>query len=472
MTAPGSKTQSNAQESYFFGKGQTELRTAIEAAWNNNMTEASGDWLKADRAWKNGAAKKFDYIRSVFLAASAASVTAFGSVLILVMATIHISVLTIIFGVVYLGYVSVLTIERLYLFLRGFFLVCPECNHKISLPTFICPKCGREHDALTPSSYGIVRHRCKCGTALPATFFNGREQLESRCPQDGAILDPVYRASTKRLIAVAGAVSAGKSALMLAAAHEIICGRSERFAVPAQPYGSRSVSVYEAYKSTVIDAGRPLAKTRDTTPQAFMLILEKRRPPELLYLYDPAGEAFRDEERLKTHKYLDSLNGIVFVLDPFSLPALSRRLHESVTRNPALQTQINPSSDAPVDVLSRVIRGFELVQGGEQGSLITTPIAVTLTKIDAQNLDADVGSGAIITAQHAGESLQEARDRVIRNKIISWNGGDVIALLESRFRRRAYFATSAMGDAVLRGHQGKFHGVLDPFEWIAGQGNK
>ena len=58
---PGTRTASNARESYFFGKGQRELAAAIKAAWSTNLAEAERDWSNARRAWVNGEFKKQDY---------------------------------------------------------------------------------------------------------------------------------------------------------------------------------------------------------------------------------------------------------------------------------------------------------------------------------------------------------------------------------------------------------------------------
>lgn len=468
-TNPGARTASNARESYFFGKGQRELAAAIKAAWSSNLAEGRSDWSKARRAWQNAEFKRLDYGKAVFLGASAAAVVAVGSLVIAALASIHIAVLTLVFGAVYLTYALVWTVERVYLTVRGFFLVCPDCGERVALPLYICPKCGREHDALMPSSYGVLFHKCVCGKALPATFFNGRESLDARCPHDGAILDPLYRASAKRLVAVAGPVSAGKSMLLFAAAHEIIEGLSKVIPAPAEPYGERSKTIYGYYESTVIRSRLTLPKTPEMTPQAFMILLEKRSPPELLYFYDPSGEAFRDEEKLKSHRYLPSLSGIVFVLDPFSLPVLSRALRNRMSTNPALRSQINPSADAPVDALSRLARGIELAHDSEQGASITAPIAVTLSKIDALGLEREVGPAAIAAAQRSDEPLHATRDRVIRDKIIAWEGADVVALLEARFRRRAFFATSVIPAWARPPASGK-PGVLDPFEWVYAQG--
>ena len=50
------------------------------------------------------------------------------------------------------------------------------------------------------------------------------------------------------------------------------------------------------------------------------------RPSELVHLFDAAGEHFRSARRPDALRFLDDGQGLVYVLDPFSIEAVTERL--------------------------------------------------------------------------------------------------------------------------------------------------
>ena len=52
----------------------------------------------------------------------------------------------------------------------------------------------------------------------------------------------------------------------------------------------------------------------------------------MLYLYDPAGEAFGETEGLALHKYQGYLSGLIFLIDPFTIPAVRLEYQDRLSR--------------------------------------------------------------------------------------------------------------------------------------------
>jgi hypothetical protein len=102
---------------------------------------------------------------------------------------------------------------------------CPSCTFTSSLPTFRCPGLHDQdpekselHRELRPGRLGIWRRRCGCGTLLPSTLARASAALDTVCPLcDGPMFFGAGVATAIR-ISVFGAVGAGKTTWLRAAA--------------------------------------------------------------------------------------------------------------------------------------------------------------------------------------------------------------------------------------------------------------
>src|SRR5947209_8602799 len=113
------------------------------------------------------------------------------------------------------------------------------------------------------------------------------------------------------------------------------------------PFGTHTTSA-ESLRFTMaslywmrhLAAGRELLVTTEHIPQAYNLIFKKPasllRPknfiPKLLYIYDAAGEIFKTNDQMDLQDYYDYTKGILFIIDPFAIPAYNLRHQEVIER--------------------------------------------------------------------------------------------------------------------------------------------
>ena len=74
-------------------------------------------------------------------------------------------------------------IERVVLTIRSGRAKCPECYERVSLPRYVCQRCGTAHDDLFPTRGAIFTRRCGvagCGAMLPTLFWFGKRRLDAQ----------------------------------------------------------------------------------------------------------------------------------------------------------------------------------------------------------------------------------------------------------------------------------------------------
>jgi len=453
-----------AIRSYFFGKGYADLRSTIAESWQRNLASARNELDQAAKLWPGDYSTK---AMAILRVAAGIAVVVFGSVVFLVFSAIHVVVLLAFFLLIYLGFTLVYLTERAYLGVKRFFTVCPSCHEKSALPSYFCPQCGAVHARLIPSSYGIVHRTCRCGQRLPATFFLKRGELTSKCSACGELLARAHTEARKSFIPVFGGPSVGKSAFLFSAVQQIVQEEAPRLGfVPAFLDPGAESGFRHACQQ--LSQGRAPAKTVATLPRAFNLSLVKPgRSPRLVYLYDPAGEAFAETEGLVLHRYQEYLSGLVFLVDPFSIAAVRDEYRD---RLPQVEHQLKPGTLPAQDVLSRILISLEESFGLTRGAQLEVPVAVVLNKVDAFDLEQRIGEPAIqarVRASAAPLSLHEARDQLVREQLIRWNEGGLVQQLEVRCPRLRFFTCSSLGHMPDEsGRAFRARRVLEPVLWI------
>lgn len=454
-----------ALKSYFFGKGYVDLKNTIVDSWNRNAASAQGEFSRFGPLWAAGWGGK---ALALLRGSAGLSVLVFGTALFLSLSLVHIVILAAFFLLIYLGFTLMLLTERGYLAWRKFSAVCPHCHHQERLPEYRCTGCGEIHKKLIPNQYGILRHTCLCGNKLPATFFLGRVQLPSQCASCLGTLVPGNFLSSKAFVPIFGGPFVGKSAYLF--------GAVERLVEQAAPRGIQTAFLeagtqmdFERARG-LMQQGQTVAKTVARLPRAFNLQLQEgTRDPVVLYLYDPAGEAFGETAGLVEHSYQKFLSGLLFLVDPFAIPAVRREYQGPLA---AAATVLSPSDMLVEDAFGRILIGMEEHFGLPKGGRIKKPVAIVVTKLDAFDLESKLGEPA--WRQRAATSspplsLQEARDRVIREQLCAWNQGDLVQQMETRCSQLRYFACSSLGytpDGSGRGFEPR--GVLEPLLWVLG----
>ena len=458
--------QEPAVKSYFFGKGYRDLQATIIESWNRNLASARKELGAAGKLWSGTYLAKGG---SILRMTAGISVIVFGTLFFLAFSVLHISVLLAFFLLIYLGFTLVYLLERGYLAWKKFSTVCPECHERCALPEYFCSKCREIHRRLIPSQYGILHHTCQCGNRLPATFFLKRGELQARCPNPdcGHLLKAGgHTDSRKAFIPIFGGPSVGKSAYLVSTVQQLAI-EGPRLGFSPFFVDSQSESEFEQGRQQLAQ-GRPPAKTQASLPRAFSLKLQREgKDSRVLYLYDPAGEAFGETEGLVLHKYQGYLSGLIFLIDPFTIPAVQEEYGDRLAgvRN-ALKPSVLPIEDA----LARILISLEEHFGLRKTARLRAPIAVVINKVDAFDLETRIGERAVqAKAAAISEPADPAllRDELIRNQLIRWDQGDLVQQLEARCARVRYFTCSSLGrmpDGTTRAFEGRR--VLEPLLWI------
>jgi len=454
-----------AIKSYFFDKGYRDLRATIAESWERNLASSREHFEKASRLFPGG---ETDKAQAILWGTAGISVVLFGTAVFLAASAIHITILLTFFLLIYLAFSLVYLTERAYLTWKRFFTVCPECHAKSRLPEHFCPRCGEIHRQLIPSSYGILHHTCQCGEKLPATFFLKRGLLKSRCPDCQSLLETGHTESRKAFVPVFGGPSVGKSAFLFSAVDQLI-GHTSRSGLRTSFLETRTESDLARVRQQ-LSQGRSPDKTLSTLPRAFNLqVHAEGKDPRVLYLYDPAGEAFNDTEGLGLHRYQAYLSGLVFLIDPFTIPAVCEDYPELESVRDALKPSRLPIEDA----LGRILISMEEHFGLEKGARLKVPVAVVINKIDAFDLESKIGEPAVrqrVQSSPTPVETDDARNDLLREQLRRWGQGEVVQQLETRCARVRYFTCSALGhmpDGSAQAFEAR--GVLEPLLWILGE---
>jgi hypothetical protein len=460
------KTDYPAIRSYFFGKGYSDLGGTIAESWKRNMDSANAYFEKASQ----GNGLRF-VLGSTVLYASGLSILVFGTIFFLLASAVHVVFLSIAFLLFYICFTMLWVVERAYLAVRSFFMACPHCHARSLIPEYLCDGCGAAHSRLLPSAYGILNHFCRCGRKLPASFFLNRGRLQARCPSCRRAIAREHVETKRLFVPVMGGPSVGKSAFLYSAVMQLVEGDANGLGFTAKPLDARNEATYQR-AANQLRGGRPPEKTSDPIPRAFNLSLYRgRRRAFLLYLYDPAGEAYQGVGHLDAHAFHEYLTGMVLMVDPFAIPAVRSRYASRLTRKNL--NLIRPSDLPTEDCLDRLLLALESRHGLSKLARVRQPLAIVISKVDAFDLEDVVGETAVRRAisemQGGPEAVdrEEVRNQVLKSQLIQWGEQAFVNRVEERFTNVRFFSSSALG-RMPDGTQGEFRpiGVLPPLFWI------
>jgi len=321
------------------------------------------------------------------------------------------------------------------------FFACPSCYKKFSLPTYSCTNCGAKHTMLVPGQYGIFKRKCQCGNLLPTLFFNGKNTLPSECPHCHNTLSQDIGVAINVHYPIVGGGSSGKSTFLVASMLEL---------EKQSKQGGFTLSLSEKSDLKAIEKARDsfskgiiLDKTTTYKPRAFLAKLQKdgskKQPPYLIYMYDAAGEIFEDGERLHQHVYFEYINGIFFLIDPFSIPVVHQEFEQELVK---AGERIKTSREQPKDVFDRMVNHLKQhKEVKKQKDRYTIPIAVVVTKTDAFGLESKITQ----VPEQKGKSPEEVSSEKIRSWLINNGEGNLVRSIENMFASVQYFSCSAFG---------------------------
>lgn len=365
----------------------------------------------------------------------------------------------------FLVFIPMRAAHGLWLVYRRITYRCPydDCSYS-GLPVHLCPSCGHQYNDLKPSFYGIFYHICQHGSQkikLPTMDFLGRKKLPRLC---GGCKRPLILSSMGELpewpIALVGGPDVGKTVFFRQAVRQL---RDYLGTVPGSIVRIDAEAQEKEFEVDLnhLDHGQLPESTRKDVVQAFGL--EVRIPKQLrclLYLFDSPGEHFSKMDLFGRKQVMQHMAGIILLVDPFSLPALSEH-----TRN--LEKQLKPSDTPFQRIVEVLITGINMMQATRPTAPCNIPLAVVLSKTDAlpfEDFPFLTGLQPIKkhTAPHLHTYCREAIDKL--------GGGRSLYALEQKFTRIRYFACTALGRMPDWGNTNPFQpvGVCEPFLWLMG----
>jgi len=347
--------------------------------------------------------------------------------------------------------------------------VCPACHRVIRLTWFMC-RCGQAHE-LIPTEKEVFYKQCSCGQRLPKVPQQGRDELVALCPHHHPYYPIGKYTGTlpEVVIPIIGSMAAGKSAF-LAAWTVFTQGQLQyQFGVDVT-YPFDGGPKYATDCVQRFQQGAPIPRTSIRNPVSFGMDIVSRtsRKGIRLFLYDPAGEVFdplggESENSLAPFGYYDFMDGAIFVIDPFSLPALRRKYSQSQLNDYGLVA----SDKQTDDTCEKFIRGM-YEHGLDRDKYHYASCAVVITKADAFDLDSLIGKAAAQKnmADDPDLSFEDALDEVCSTKLEEWGMGRVLELLDSHFKEVRCFSVSAFGHKAQPGVPYAPQRVELPILWL------
>ncbi len=356
----------------------------------------------------------------------------------------------------------------------GIFYRCPDCHEAMPIPLFICPGCGAEHSRLWPSAYGVLTHTCDnkgCNTKLATLDWSGRRDLMRVCPSCKHPLNVGIGQATNVHIPIIGGRSAGKTNYIVAATNEFLRAYAEPRQLEVSFTDSGHESMFQA-RVAQMEHGQELEATRDIVPQAYNLLIKspRRRAPHIAYIYDAAGEAYSSASNSEQQVYYKYVHGIIFMVDPFSLPTVRANHAAEIER---VKMSLRPSTLDAMTAYSNMVRTFEASVGLRPDVLFPHPIAIVVSKVDALHLEDQIGASAAQALMQRDPRLALEEDAIsflVRQFLLDNGLDNFVRTVELQFRNVKYFSSSALGRMPNSASSSPFVPirVTDPLVWLLG----
>ena len=396
-------------------------------------------------------------------------------------------------------------------------LVCPKCHSVLKRVGVKCPVCNVVYDNLFPMYGHFFYMKCRqCGTKLATTRLFGRTKYESYCMECRSPLG--VNASEGKVVAIpiAGGAASGKTTFLMSSLETLTYEYPEKRKWHVSfPYKDDAVFA-NRLKKYFRKGERPDKTPADSIPDAFCIDYETGRFRESLHLcvYDPAGEFFAGAyDKLKASGYYDFMSGLIFIIDPFSLPVLKKHYQQSLRKKGENFEAFDVSDVDPTSCVERLIHRFEgqeksagsvegikvegfkrhrpptheTLAGVEEKNLQNRadtrfhdvvlkplkelPCAIVITKADGYDLDRFIGEKGVraFREKHPQYDDEEAMDIVCRYWLRKWGGQNILGVLGNKFGQTRCFAVSALGKTDKCGNYPygfQPYNMDAPFNWI------
>ena len=208
---------------------------------------------------------------------------------------------------------------------------CPRCFHVTQWPAYRCPGCTILHRDLRPGRQGLIMRRCECGTLLPTMPLRAAWRLKAACQRCRKPLPAGAGAVRDLRISVFGDTGSGKTRFLHAALSSLTV-TAERAGIavgfPDQPSKDQAELGLDR-----LGSGQDTPRTPGNSTAALTVRLGTGARATLAHLFDTAGEHFRDPEMHDSLGFLGHSQGLVYVIDPYSIGQVRRHLPSRVGRH-------------------------------------------------------------------------------------------------------------------------------------------
>lgn len=466
-----------AQKSYFFGKGYSDVEKTIKGALDRN-SEALGKFKLNIIKAKGEGLLTFLFLAIINILAML-SVIVFGYIITAIVSILNIVLLLILFVPVYIGFCFIWLADRIYLMKNRIFTACPECKERTLIPTYLCPKCGARHSHLSPGLYGILHRVCTgenpsfyCGEVLPTAFFNGRGKLKATCSHCSVPL--AGREAVPICIPVVGGRSVGKTAFITAFSKIFIDEVAPSKSWNIEFYDEKKANIYKEIERDYFSGSTRMTERPQDVKKAssisfsFFVKGEPFFPERLVHIYDIAGEVFTEGSENEAQKQYEYCQGIVMIIDPFSIPAFRHRFEhrlDPMDKAGIGQADINVIVDSFLNKLREAT-------GLSAEKMSSVPLAVVINKIDSAGLSAHIGDRAVrYMMTHEPKKFSDyydTQDYLCREFLRITGMEAFLNSIDLKFKYNRFFSCSAIGHCR---DQGPYHpeGVLAPMQWLFGK---
>jgi hypothetical protein len=350
---------------------------------------------------------------------------------------------------------------------------CPFCFTRLS-PRDIRFRC------ITPSCAGRTLTPCIPFFGFPRVAVCEvckQESFKPICNHCNFELSSDIGVVDQHLVAIVGGRLTGKSHYIAALIHQLQNEVGQNFTFSLRPIGENTKKRWENdfytplfVRKNVLKPTLPGAIDMSVKyPLIFRLTLTSHRQKRTLNIsfLDSAGEDMKSIDTLELHvKYICDADAIIFLLDPLQIPTLRQRLpHANL---PSLDANANPEY-----IVGRMRELFESrFRDLSPTKKIKTPVAFTLSKIDALQPILARDSALIRNGEHFGhldlDDVQSMHTE-IANYLKSWISFGFCQKIEDNFAYYRYFGVSSLGGQPDANHHLAAINpirVEDPFLWI------
>ena len=359
----------------------------------------------------------------------------FSGTFCLIVILIHYSIVFISISVIVIIVKIFNWLELLNMIKSHIFMVCPSCYKKFSLPIYLCSECNVEHTKLVPGEYGIFKRKCECRHSIPTLLLNGKNKLPSKCPICDYPLISDIGVTINAHYSIIGGESSGKSSFLKASMIVLSELSGDHFEI-SFPYEKDNIT-FEIDKRNFEKGELPSKITVEEEQRAFLAKIQhnkkgfflKRKVSHLIYIYKDRELTNGNNDSKTSNEYYEYINGIFFIVDPFSIHTIKTEYSQKITN---FFENATPSQNSPKDVFNYMMQNLEekaqKKNSFSKNRKYKIPIAVIITKSDLLGLDIDNSSESVRNWLYK----QTQQDNLVPN-------------LESKFTDVRYFSCSSLG---------------------------